>query len=256
MGPVQRSRIPSAPQVLLYSVALTVTDNGGATGRPRRTSPSPPAGTVIASDDFNRPVANGFGTAPVGGAWTISSTASRCAVTGAVGTIHVPAGVGPSAYLSGVTSASTDLTVKVSTDKAATGNGLYLSLQGRRTTAGDDRVKVRLQSNATVGLSLQRMTSAGVETALTAETVVPGLTYAAGDALNLRIQVTGTLPTTLRSKLWKIGTTEPAAWSNSATDSTSGLQSAGGIGFMGYLSSSATNGPITIRLDDFSAVAP
>jgi hypothetical protein len=103
---------------------------------------------------------------------------------------------------------------------------------------------------------LQRATSAGVETPLSVESLVPGLTYSVGDVLNLRIPVAGTSPTTVRTKLWKVGITEPPSWFPSATDSTSGLQSAGGFGLLAYRSSSATNGPITISLDDLVAVTP
>ena len=47
----------------------------------------------------------------------------------------------------------------------------------------------------------------------------PGLTYAAGDQLQMRVQTFGTSPTTVRAKVWKAGTTEPAAWTLTTTDS-------------------------------------
>jgi len=85
---------------------------------------------------------------------------------------------------------------------------------------------------------------------------VPGLTYAVGDVLNVRLEVSGNSPTTVRAKVWKQGTTEPAAWQRTASDATAGLQAAGAIGVAPYLSSSANNAPITVRLDNLTAIAP
>ena len=81
-------------------VRLTVTDDDGATGTVSRsiavTAPPPPS-TVLARDEFTRTVANGFGTAAVGGAaWTASSTAANYRVDGTTGRITLPsAGVTP-----------------------------------------------------------------------------------------------------------------------------------------------------------------
>jgi hypothetical protein len=69
----------------------------------------------------------------------------------------------------------------------------------------------------------------------------------------VRLQVTGTGPTSLRAKVWVAGTTEPAAWAVSATDATAGLQAAGSVGVGDYLSGSATNAPVVVRFDDFQA---
>ena len=74
-------------------------------------------------------------------------------------------------------------------------------------------------------------------------TTVAGLTFNSGDRLNIEFQVTGTSPTTLRLKVWKVGTTEPTAWTLTATDSNASLQSGGGVGLVTYLSGSATNAP-------------
>ena len=65
------------------------------------------------------------------------------------------------------------------------------------------------------------------------------------------MQTVGNSPTTLRAKIWKSGTTEPAAWTRTGTDSTSGLQVAGGVGMYYYLSSSTTNSPVVFSTDGF-----
>ena len=242
-----------------YTVGLTVTDDDGSTASTTRSvmvtgAPQP---TVYASDDFARTVSNGLGTAPVGGPWSVTGSAANYAVTGGVGTIRVNAGSGPTASLAGVAAPAVDLRLQVSTDKPASGSGLYVSVIGRRVAgAGYYRAKLRLQSNGSVALSLQRLTPAGAEVALQGEIAVPGLTYAVGDVLNVRLEVSGNSPTTVRAKVWKQGTTEPAAWQRTASDATAGLQAAGAIGVAPYLSSSANNAPITVRLDNLTAIAP
>ena len=53
-------------------------------------------------------------------------------------------------------------------------------------------------------------------------------------------QVTGTAPTSLRLKLWSSTTTEPAAWTAVATDSTAVLQAKGSVALTAYLSAGST----------------
>ncbi len=240
-----------------YTVSLTLTDDDGATATTTRsvTVAAPPTAPV--SDNFNRTVANGWGSAVAGGPWTLTSTASNYAVDGSVGIIRVAARSGPGTYLNNVSLAGSDLTVALSTDKPGSGGGLYISVLGRRVaTTGDYRAQVRLQGDGSVGLSLMRVTSAGAETVISSEVMASGLTYAVGDVLLVHLQVTGSAPTTIRAKVWKQGTAEPAAWLRSVTDATSGLQGPGGVGFSTYLSGTATNSPIAVRVDDLRVTAP
>jgi hypothetical protein len=72
----------------------------------------------------------------------------------------------------------------------------------------------------------------------------------------VRLEVRGASPTTVRAKVWKQGTTEPVTWQRTATDTTSGLQAAGAIGVSPYLSSSANNAPISVRVDNLSGTSP
>ena len=164
------------------------------------------------------------------------------------------AGYGPSAMLNSVSSSGTDLAVTLSTDKVGTGNGVYISAIGRRTAGGDYRGKARVQSNNTVAVSVSSVVG-GTETLLGGkEVVVPGLTYSVGMKLRMRLQVQGTTTTTVRVKVWDASTPEPAAWLISQSDSTAALQGPGSVGFMTYLSGSATNAPVTVSFDDLSVM--
>jgi aryl-phospho-beta-D-glucosidase BglC (GH1 family) len=238
-----------------YTVSLTVTDAAGATGATSATvtvSATPPPTTVLASDTFSRTLATGWGVADVGGTWSTTSGASRFAVNGGRGSIIMATpGTGPSTYLGGVSSTATDVQVTVSTDKMPAGSGVYVSVIGRRVSgAGDLRTQVRLLSNGRVAMSLLRVSATGAQTVLRSEITVSGVTYTAGTDLRVRLQVTGTAPTTVRAKVWRVSTTEPAAWTVTATDATASLQSPGGVGLMSYLSGSATNAPVVTRVDD------
>jgi PKD repeat protein len=239
-----------------YPVRLTVTDDDGATGTTTsQVTVTAPQVPVLAADAFGRTVASGWGAADTGGAWTFSGSATALSVGSGVGQVRLNAGSGPWLALAGVSSTGTDLGATVALDKPASGSGAYASLTGRRVAGvGDYRAKVHYTSNGGVWLSLQRVTTANVETALAAETQVPGITMAAGERLLMRVQVTGASPTTVRARIWKAGTPEPTTWQKTATDSTAGLQVAGGVGLYLYLSGSATNAPITMSIDDLKAV--
>jgi len=238
-----------------YTVTLKVTDNMGATGSVSKSVTVSNAATPVlfAQDGFARTVSNGWGTADVGGAWTVGGTASNYSVAGGVGRMSLTAGGNRSASLGSVSQSAVDVGVKLSMDKDQTGGGTYVAVIGRRVDASNDyRVKLRVQAGGAVTAQLVRVV-AGTETVIQSVATVPGLTWAASDVLNLRFQVSGTGTTNLAAKFWKDGTLEPAGWTLQSTDTTAGLQAAGGVGLWAYLSGSATNAPIVLSVDDFSA---
>ena len=241
-----------------YQVTLTVTDNGGATGTVSHTvtvsgattpppPPPPPSGSALAQDSFTRTVSGGLGSAEVGGAWTTSGTTSHFAVTGAAAAVTSPAGSNRFAYLDGVSSSDTEVRAVLAFPKPSA-SSIYAGLIGRRVGSASYGARVVVSSSGAVKVQAQRST----DTVLQSLTV-SGLTYASGDRLQLRVQVSGTSPTTIRARVWKVGTTEPTAWQVTATDSTSGLQSAGGIGIYNYLSSSASPTSLIVTFDDLWA---
>lgn len=234
-----------------YTVRLTVTDNLGLTHSTTQsvTAVAPAAG-VLAADTFDRTVSAGLGTADVGGAWTLNGSASLFSVAGGTASIRMnSAGAGPFANLAGVSSTTAESSVNVALDKVANGGGTFLTLTGRRVgTAGDYRAKVKVAANGAVGLELLRVVGS-TSTSLQNRTI-SGLSYAEGDQLTIKFLVTGTSPTTLSAKVWKVGTTEPAAWQVAGSDSTAQLQFPGGVGLMTYVSGSSTNAPITGRFSN------
>jgi hypothetical protein len=167
------------------------------------------------------------------------------------------AGSGNYAYLGSVSSSATDLYLEAASDKPASGSGLYLSIVGRRVSgSGEYRAKAVITATGAVNLSLIRTTASGAESTIQSGLAIAGLNYAVGDRLAIRMQVTGTGTTTIRAKVWEVGTAEPASWQRSVTDTTAALQTAGNVGLMTYLSGSANNAPLTVRIDNLRATTP
>ena len=238
-----------------YTVSLTVTDNSGGTNTVSHpiTVTSGGGPTQLAADAFARTVANAFGTADLGGPWSLSGSSSNFSVASGVGKIAMPtAGSSSAAFLGNVSSSDTQVQVGVALDKAQTGGGTYVSVIGRRINTNTDyRVKLRFLAGGSVTETLEKVVG-GTETSLRTLTV-SGLTYAPGAVLEVKLQVTGTSPTTLNSRVWLQGTTEPTTWQATATDSTAGLQLAGAIALLVYLSGSSTSLPTTASFSAFSA---
>ena len=239
-----------------YPVALTVTDNSGASiTTTRNVTVTAAPTTTYASDQFARTVSSGWGTAPTGGSWTLSGGATNFSVANGLGQMKLTAGLGISAYLNSVSAPGTDTRYALSLDKFPT--DAYATAYGRRVSGqGAYASKVRINSSGAVSLGLTRLPGTGAEVSIQAAATIPGLTYGLGDVLNVRTQVTGTSPTTIRAKVWKVGTTEPSTWQRSVTDSTAGLQTSGSVGLNSYLSSGAANAPVTVRYDDLSVIPP
>ncbi|RUR03471.1 PKD domain-containing protein [Labedella endophytica] len=234
-----------------YTVTLTVTDDKGATAQTTRsvTVTAPPVSSTIATDAFERSATSGWGAANTGGPWTVTGGAAAFSVAGGDGVMTLAAGQTRNARLGQVSVTDVTLAADIATPTLANGGGSYVSLVARSVDSSYYSARVRIQSGA-VTLQILRNGTA------ISQTNVAGLTVTPSTTLRLKVEATGTSPTTIRSKVWIAGQTEPGAWQLSTTDSTAGLQAAGQIGMTAYISGSTTNGPIPVRFDDLSAVAP
>lgn len=238
-----------------YTVELTVTDDDGATNKVSKSvTVSAPAPTALVSDTFARTLASGLGSADTGGAWTITGGAANFSVGSGTGKIKMAAaGSGPTATLPAVAVADTDLTVDVALDKAGSGGGTFVSNALRKVGNSEYRATTKFLAGGSVQVQLLKIVN-GVSTSL-ATANVAGLTYAANDVVTIRFQAVGDASVALKAKVWKAGTTEPAAWTASATDSAGTLSTAGGVAIYPYLSGSSTLGAVTATLDNLKVVA-
>ncbi|MEU2350286.1 PKD domain-containing protein [Modestobacter sp. NPDC049651] len=224
-----------------YTVALTVTDDAGATSTVR-SDVSVWAPVSVATDAFDRTVANGLGTADLGGAWTMSNGTTRQSVTPGAANLRLDAaGNLTASYLGGVSQTSADLRTTVALSAVPTGGGTSVYVVGRRVGSNQEyRTRLRFLVNGTVGLTMTKLTGTSTEAFIGSEVIVPGLTYTPGTALKLRVQVSGTGTTQLAATVWADGQAEPASPTLTRTDTEALLQTPGGIGLAAYLSGSAT----------------
>lgn len=241
------------PSAGTYSVTLTVTDNQGLTNSlTKQVTVAGPAGKAFAKDTFTRNIATGLGSAEVGGAYTITGSASLYSVDGSSAAISLTPGTNRRALLRSTTSATADVTMSAGYSGTVTGGGLFVSLMPRAMAdSAAYRAKVVMYADGTAKVSLTRVTASGAETTMaTTTSKLTGVTSA--KRIMIRTQVSGSSPTTLRARIWFEGTPEPTTWAVQTTDSTAGLQGPGGVGFFVYESGSSTSG-LTARLDNLSA---
>ncbi len=178
------------------------------------------------------------------------SASSGSSVGGGTGALVLTAGATGRATLASTSSANTVATVSVSIDKSASGSGAYAGLVARSVNGDFYQVRTRFMAGGSVAIQALHGDST-----LLANATVSGLTYAPGAALHMRVEVTGASPTTIRGKVWAASAAEPAAWTVSVADSTPTLQKFGASGVLSYLSSTATNPPITTRYDDLQVTS-
>ncbi|WP_207345149.1 PKD domain-containing protein [Arthrobacter sp. E3] len=234
-----------------YNVALTVTDDQGAKGTITHqvtvAAITPPDGKILATDSFSRSVASGFGSAEIGGAWSVTGATNSYSVNGGAAAITGLAKKNNYAYLNAVSSSDTDVQATVGVNRP-TVSSVYAGLIGRRVGTSSYGARVVASSTGYVQLHLQLNTDTLLKTV-----TVPGLSLVSGDKLQLRLQVTGSSPTTISAKVWKTGTVEPATWQLNSTDSTAALQAPGAIGIYTYLSTSGAPNPATVTFDNLQA---
>jgi rhamnogalacturonyl hydrolase YesR len=202
-----------------------------------------------ASDSFGRTATGGLGTADQGGAWSTAGTASSFSVGGRAARIVNPAGSSRSAYLNGVSIAGSDSRAVLGFPRPTAGK-VYAGLIGRRIGSADYGARIVVAADGSVQVQAQR-----TGTTLRSATV-SGLTHSSSRKLNLRVRVTGSGTTTVRVKVWRVGSVEPTAWQVTATDATAGLQAAGGVGLYSYASGSVAPSSIPITVDDYSVRRP
>ena len=241
-----------------YTVSLTVTDDQSDSNT-ASTSVSPSSGVVsfYASDTFNRTVSGGLGTADLGGAWTrVGGVAANLSVApGAASFLMPTATTQDSAYLAGVSNTTTETDTTFTDNNTSTGTaGVYIYVDGRRVSTNNEYdARIRLTPAGGVAVEFTKYAGSATATAIGSEVTLAGVTFTPGTLINVRFQVSGTSPTTLKVKVWAAGSPEPAAWTMSTTDSTAGLQVAGAVGLTTYLSGSTTNAPTTVKFSSFSA---
>jgi hypothetical protein len=236
------------------TVILTVTDDGGASASVSQVfAPVAPVGSPFVVDGFGRSVSRGWGSADVGGVWSLAGSSAQFSVAPGGGVLSLARSGQTLEAFVGPVRTDADVTEVWSASRVPVGGQLYLSVAGRRVSAGNSYLgKVWVNPNGSVTVRVARKVG-NVESVVAGPVTVPGLTYVAGMSLTLRVQVFGTGPTTVRARVWRTGQAEPSSWQVSGTDGTASLQTGGLVGTSAYLTSAVSNAPVAVSVTSFTA---
>ena len=238
-----------------FPVTLRVTDDQGATSAPTTHSVvvTAPAGTPFVSDTFNRTVTNGLGTANVGGAWSTVGAASGFSVSPGAAAYRLAAGAQLTGFLPSAPRTDADVLTGVSLNAAPIGGAVYVTVHGRRVSTGNEYdAKLLVNADKSVTIRVSKLVG-GTESIVAGPIKLVGVTYAAGMVINVRVQVTGTSPTTLRARAWAASGTEPTSWLVSGADSSAALQVSGAVGLTAYMSGTVTPNPTIVSFNGLTA---
>ena len=231
-----------------WPVSLVVTDDLNATDSVTHdavTTLPPP----IIADDFSRTVSGGWGSASPGGAWSLSGISSNFAVNGSVATHKLTAvNTAGTARLLSTPLADADVQVRVATDQVPVGSGYWLNVVGRSVSSANEyRTRVRFSSTG-LFVGAYRVVNGGSSSVIGAE-VPTGLVATPGQFYRIRMNVSGTNPTTIKIKVWLDGATEPTNWLVTQTDFSASIQAPGTVGLTTWMQGT-TLLPLVFSFDD------
>jgi hypothetical protein len=157
--------------------------------------------TYLIRDTWTRTASDSWGTADVGGVWTITDTGANFDVANGVGTIVISSQNSDlDARLGSTTYLNAEHQLKFKSDKLATGAAQKLKIRFRRTDASNYYYAfVTINTTGTITIQCRKIV-AGVDTALGTSTTVAGVTHSAGQYYNLNFRVRDIVPSSTLEK--------------------------------------------------------
>ncbi len=184
------------------------------------------------ADTFNRTVTGGWGTADLGGAWTISTGPTNAySVTGGIGTIIMRnTSASRNQYLQSVSMQNSEGTLDLQWDRPPVGDYHKFSVlvrafpEGVSTDYTDNGYAFQVEEHldGTVGVRIHRFVAGGSASQVGAEAY---LEIGHGAQLSMRYRILGT---NLNMKVWS--GEEPENWTVTTSDNTAALQTVGAVG--------------------------
>jgi hypothetical protein len=197
-----------------------------------------------AADYFDRTSNRGWGSAEVGGRWTLRGSSPDYAVRRGIGIMEVPPAESRGAFLNRASRETADISATIEINKL----GSTVLVLGRRLKADDYRAVIKLTSRA--GLSVSLASRQAGETVPLSNTVSLIGKYHRGEQIKIKMQVFGVNPTIIRAKVWRAAEVEPQAWSVTAQDGFDRLQRSGVIGIAASRPGGAPH-PVRLSVLDF-----
>jgi hypothetical protein len=228
--------------------------NGAIMGQP--TAPFV-LSSFAAKDEFGRTLAEGWGSADVGGVYEYHGASGLTSPS----YFHTAGGVGRIVTTStrhGVlTDVGTNLRTRfrVAADRVSEGaDGRVLHRLRHKGIGTAYELRVDLRTTLAVRLALDKRVS-GTATAITGTYVVPGLTHTANTFywVESEVEDVNATDTTIRLKVWQDGQAEPPSPQITWTHAEPVLRGLGGIG-MGFIGLTGYVGDVTLSYDDLTAV--
>lgn len=205
--------------------------------------------TVLA-DTFSRTFDAGWGQPDVGPTWT--GTSEGVSVDGMSGLMSVNTAGAGDFELAALTGTDSTVTARWRLDELPVGAPAELHFWPRVVEGNDYyRFYVSVDPSGEVDASLA-VTAGGVTSMIAGPTPI-GSGFSAGDWWWVRVEASGTNPTSLRSRIWRDGSEEPSAWTQDVTDATARLQVSGnGVQIGIWNSAGETVLPLGSRFDDIT----
>lgn len=211
----------------------------------------------VGFDTFTRSSASGWSTADTGQTYSLIWTndggggLTDVVVNGSAATMTVRATNNYKIMVMNVSLLATNVQTTASVpfgDVTGTGNIEIAGCMLRYNSGANNYYLVRpeILPNETVGMTIRKVIS-GSETVLATLATVSGVTWSAGAKLRVRADISGT--GVISGKVWLDGTTEPASYQLTFTDTS--ITAAGAIGIRGGVASGNTNTlPIVFTYDN------
>ncbi len=222
-----------------YYYKVSAVNSVGEGAQSSELSALPGTLSVVASDQFGRSVASGFGTPDVGPPWAVSST-KQTSVANDEGVISGWTGGNQDVQASSpVTASDMDVVARIRLSAQDPVGANYQSRVVARAQADARNGYSAVITHTTAGAvkwSLQRVVNAGGSGTLALGSGTLLASGAAGTKWWVRIAVQGTQ---VKARFWQDGTTEPSTWKVSATDT----QWASGRAALGVYTGSALAAP-------------
>ncbi len=168
--------------------------------------------TLLAADDFERVVAEGWSSDGSGLPYVYPDGTGGFSADGSAGSIEVvPDGANREVQVDGVLRRDVDVRFRVTLAEAPTADGLWLTTVARHTEHGELRARLRFLGDGRILVGITRVRGTNLVN-LGESVLVRGIRAAAGTALEVRVRVAGTDPTFVGVKVWPTGTVQPTAW--------------------------------------------
>lgn len=216
---------------------------------PAPVSPPVSTPTMLDSDAFNRTLSGGWGKSDRGNAWKLAGGSAAFTVSGGDGQISLKPSDTRIATLPQVSTTTSSTTSLIALGSLPQGGAASVTLIGRQVGSSVYSARVRVAADGDARLLLARD-----EVLLGKEFNLPKK-YLAGQQLYLKLEVTGSSPTTVRAKIWSVGEREPSTWRISVQDSTPALQKSGTVGIKSHLSGVSSSG-VKVRVSTISVAKP